>query len=244
MASLGVSSLLKDNVVNRFALLAQPQPLAACFIKKANMTHIDWAALPGLFTYPAYRQHIDELQAEGKTTGPDQSPAMQNYTQLNVARMRRLDKTTASKLKTEALAQVASIDRPMIWLSITEAWCGDAAQILPVIQQLADQNDLITHYLVLRDEHPELMDAFLTNGTARSIPITIAIDAASQEVLGHWGPRPAELQSYLMDIKAKVLATDNKEAAKAINDQAKIDTQKWYARDKTQTIQEEFLSIL
>ena len=171
------------------------------------MTHINWTALDGLYTYPAYRQHIDELQADGKTTGTDQSLAMQHYTELNVVRMRRLDKT--ARLTEDSLAQIAAIKRPLIWLSITEAWCGDAAQILPVIQKLADQHPLVEHYLVLRDEHPELMDAFLTNGTSRSIPITIVIDAVTQEVLGHWGPRPAELQAYLMDVKVKVLATSD-----------------------------------
>jgi hypothetical protein len=208
------------------------------------MTHIDWTTLTGRYTYESYRQHIDELQAADKTTGPDQSPAMQNYTQLNVARMRRLDKTTAARLTEASIAQMATINRPQVWLSITEAWCGDAAQILPVVQKLADQNPLVTHHLVLRDEHPELIDAFLTNGTSRSIPITIVIDAETQEVLGHWGPRPAELQTYLMEVKTKALAATNEATAQAINDQAKIDTQKWYARDKTLSIQEEFLRIL
>jgi hypothetical protein len=208
------------------------------------MTHIDWTILSGRYTYESYRKHIDELQAVGKTTGQDQSPAMQNYTQLNVARMRRLDKTTAARLTEASLAQLAAIDRPLVWLSITEAWCGDAAQILPVIQKLADQSHLIEHYLVLRDEHPELIDAFLTNGTSRSIPITIVIDAETKEVLGHWGPRPAELQTYLMEVKTKALAAPDEDAAQAINDQAKIDTQKWYARDKTLSIQEDFLGIL
>lgn len=206
------------------------------------MTHINWTNLDGLYTYPAYRQHIDELQADGKTTGTDQSLAMQQYTELNVVRMRRLDKT--ARLTEGSLAQIAAIERPLIWLSITEAWCGDAAQILPVIQKLADQSPLVEHYLVLRDEHPELMDAFLTNGTSRSIPITIIIDAQTQQVLGHWGPRPAELQAYLMDVKTKVLATSDTTAARAINDLAKIDTQKWYARDKTRAVQEEFLGIV
>ncbi len=40
------------------------------------------------------------------------------------------------------------------------------------------------------------MDRYLTNGS-RSIPIVIALDEEFQE-LGHWGPRPAELQAWVM----------------------------------------------
>jgi hypothetical protein len=207
------------------------------------MTHIDWTTLSGRYTYESYRQHIDQLQAVGKTTGPNQSLAMQHYTQLNVVRMRRLDKTAETRLTAASRAKMAAIRRPQIWLSITEAWCGDAAQILPIIQKLAEQQPLVEHYLVLRDEQPELMDAFLTNGTSRSIPITIVIDAETQEVLGHWGPRPAELQAYLMDVKAQTLAAPDEATVQALNEQAKIDTQKWYARDKTLAIQEEFLRV-
>ena len=51
--------------------------------------------------------------------------------------------------------------------------------------------------IVLRDEHPEVMDRYLTNGS-RSIPIVIALDEEFRE-LGHWGPRPRELQAWVME---------------------------------------------
>ena len=42
--------------------------------------------------------------------------------------------------------------------------------------------------MLRRDQHPEVMDRYLTNGS-RSIPIVIVLDEEFRE-LGHWGPRP------------------------------------------------------
>ncbi len=87
------------------------------------------------------------------------------------------------------------------------------------------------------------MDSFLTNG-ARAIPVTIVIDKESNEVLGHWGPRPEVLQHQVMDAKAATLVATTEEDRKAIAEQAKIDAQKWYARDKTLSTQKEVLEML
>lgn len=205
------------------------------------MTHIEWQKLPGLYTYEAYRQLTDELLAEGKTTGTDHSATMLEYTTINVARMRRWDKR--SRLTAETMDALMSLDRSLVWLSITEAWCGDAAHILPVLQQMADAHPNIEHYLILRDEHLNIMDEFLTNG-ARAIPVTIVIDAETNQILGHWGPRPEVLQEQVMSAKAASLAADDPEEKKAIWDQAKIDTQKWYAKDKALSTQNEMLQTL
>ena len=56
-----------------------------------------------------------------------------------------------------------------IWLILTEAWCGDAAQNIPTIEKIARENDRIKTLYLLRDENLELMDKYLTGG-ARAIP--------------------------------------------------------------------------
>lgn len=205
------------------------------------MTHIDWQNLEGRYTYEEFRKLTDDLLAEGKTTGEDHSPAMIDYTELNVARMRRLDKR--SRLTEESQQALTGLQRPMVWLSITEAWCGDAAQIIPVLQQMADAHPLIEQHLILRDEHLDIMDSFLTNG-ARSIPVTIVLDKETNEVLGHWGPRPSELQAQVMAAKAASIAAPTPEERREITAQAKVETQKWYARDKTRSTQNEMLQTV
>lgn len=192
-------------------------------------------------TYEAYRQLTDELLSRGKTTGGNHSEAMIHYTQLNVARMNRLDKTT--RLLESAKEQLQNTRRPMIWLTLTEAWCGDAAQVIPVLQKMADASELVELRLILRDEHPDIMDAFLTNG-GRSIPKVILLDAQTLEVLGAWGPRPAEVQEMVMTAKADLDVLTDKEAKKKRYQELTAAAQKWYAKDKTRSIQEEFVAAL
>src|SRR5215468_7410092 len=84
--------------------------------------------------YEEYTALFDELVANGRTTGPDQSESMIHYTQLNQQRMHRWDKTI--QLIPTADAAIRSIAVPQTWLVLTEAWCGDAAHTIPVIHAL------------------------------------------------------------------------------------------------------------
>ncbi|MFT5891647.1 MAG: thiol-disulfide isomerase/thioredoxin, partial [Dokdonia sp.] len=173
-------------------------------------------ALPNAISYPAYRQLIDDHTAQETSTGPDQTEALTNYTMLNQRRMKRLDKTT--KLQEADIAKIKNFKGDVTWLVITESWCGDAAQTMPVMQKIAELSDGIDIKVVLRDENLELMDAFLYNG-GRSIPKLIAIDNKSGDVLRDWGPRPSE---------ATQLVNDYKEAHGTLTPEFKQDLQVWY----------------
>ena len=192
------------------------------------------------YTYPQYRSLIDSLMAEGKTTGLIQTPSMMEYTQLNIKRMKRLDKTF--RLKDEAWELLQQINRPVLWLTITEAWCGDAGQIIPVLHSLSQLNSNIQLRMILRDEHPDIMDAFLTDGS-RSIPKVIFVDPESNQVLGSWGPRPEEAQEIIMTTKRDMeLLEHDKVARKARYQQGQLDLHSWYARDRTERTQLEVLA--
>jgi hypothetical protein len=193
------------------------------------------------FTYPAYRELLDSLLAEGKTTGDNHAADMLEYARMNIVRMNRLDKTV--RITDDMRRSLETYARPLRWLTITEGWCGDAAQIIPVIDQLAAVAPAIEHRLILRDEHPEVMDTFLTNG-GRAIPVTIVMDASTNEVLAHWGPRPAGAQAIMNEAKPRMLAAQTKEESDHIFHEAKVDLQKWYATDKGCSIQESMMAIL
>lgn len=183
-------------------------------------------------SYEEYQQLIAALLADGKTTGTNHSEAMVHYTELNQQRMHRLDKVAQL---TDALQEkLAAVSTPWTWLVLTEAWCGDAAQSLPLMAKMAGASPLITLDLLLRDEHPELMDAYLTNGS-RSIPKLICLTKDLQEV-GTWGPRPAEAQQLMNIFKQQHPDEDYQALAKEM--------QLWYARDRTQAVQKEFLELL
>src|SRR5699024_3603912 len=83
----------------------------------------------------AYREKIDALLDQGKTTGDNHDDEMIEYTRMNVQRMKRLDKQV--ELTDELRNILQENDREMIWLGLTEAWCGDAAQNLPPIAKMA-----------------------------------------------------------------------------------------------------------
>jgi hypothetical protein len=181
--------------------------------------------------YKAYIQEMDELLARGQTTGPNQSEAFIHYSQLNQQRMRRLGKTTV--ILAAAEKAMRSIRSPQIWLVLTEAWCGDAAQSLPILHMLASLNPLIDLRLLLRDENPDLMDRYLTNGISRSIPKLIALDKTTRQELFTWGPRPAPLQELFYRMKAEGMA----------DHPIKEELQRWYNTDKTVTIQKEIAAL-
>jgi len=193
--------------------------------------YINSELLDSAFTYEAYRTFLDELLAEGKTTGPNQSESMINYATLNQRRMRKWDKI--GKLTPELTTRLLQISSPTTWLVITEGWCGDAAQNLPFLNKMAELNPNITLKLVLRDEHPELMDEFLTNG-GRSIPKVIGLDE-SLNVLGSWGPKPIPMQKEFLENKVSQERT-GKEFTEYLH--------LWYAKDKGLTLQNEILAIL
>lgn len=200
------------------------------------MTHIDPSIVENALPYEAYVALVNRLLLENKTTGQDHSPALLQYTELNQVRMARLDKTT--KLSEDILHKLAQFSRKEIWLVLTEGWCGDAAQIVPVLAKIADHSPYIDLRLILRDEHLDIMDAFLTDGV-RAIPKLLVLDAETLEVLRTWGPRPAAPQQMVLEAKAKMQEMSDHAAQKAFFDAVKTEVQKWYARNKTQGIQEE-----
>lgn len=178
-------------------------------------------------TYGEYAGLIESLLAEGKTTGPEQTESRVEFTKLNRQRMKRIAKTTV--VEDSVLDAMRRNERRMIWLVITEGWCGDAAQAIPAIEAVAAGSDLIETRYVLRDENPELMDRYLTNGT-RSIPKLIALDAETFEELGTWGPRPQAAVEYFQEMKAAGIEKS----------QISENLQRWYNDDKTRSIQLEF----
>ncbi len=183
-------------------------------------------------SYSAYRQLIDSLLTHGKTTGPNQSESYIKYTELNVRRMRRVDKTT--KLQPELVEQLEKVKQPWTWVVLTEGWCGDAAQSIPVLAQMAAVSPNIQLKLLLRDEHPEVMDAYLTNG-GRSIPKLICL-SAKLETLGTWGPRPDEAQQLFDEFKERY-GNKFRDHYSEWSEQLQL----WYTRNRTQAIQEEFM---
>ena len=182
-------------------------------------------------TFAEYSALVERLVEEGKTTGPKQSDSLANFTRLNWQRMKRLAKTTETE-ETVAAA-VRTNDRRMTWLIITEAWCGDAAQNIPIIEKIAAESGIIETRYILRDENPDLIDRFLTFG-ARSIPKLIALDSETLDVLGEWGARPAVAQELFFELRDK--GAEKPAVMEAL--------QRWYNHDQGRSLQNEFAELI
>lgn len=189
-----------------------------------QLNRINPEVVAASMTYSEYKNLIDTLFAEGKTTGSNQSEAYLEYTRMAIQRMKRWDKTIRID---ERMTELVKKLPPQIWLVITEAWCGDAAQTIPYMAKLADLNPDIQLRLILRDENPEIMDQYLTNG-ARSIPKLISLSPGLQTVYFVWGPKPA----YLMEKQREFKADPKEKTSKEFVEEVHL----WYARDKNYTL--------
>ena len=184
------------------------------------------------FSYEEYRTKLKNLLAEGKSSGEEQSEDLLHYSQLNETRMNRLDKTI--KITTENEQFLSSLEAEYIWLVLSEGWCGDAAQILPIINKMAQKSNKVNLKIAFRDENPELMNLFLTNG-GKSIPKLIIIEKETLKVVADWGPRPSQAIKLIVDYKAKF---------GIIDETAKTELQMWYLHDKGISTQDEIVDLL
>jgi hypothetical protein len=183
------------------------------------MKSIIQSALQNSHSYTEYRNIVSKLISEGKSTGKEQSADLLHYSELNEVRMKRLEKTLKLDLEVEKALQ--NLKSKQTWLVISEGWCGDAAQILPIIKLMSEASENLDLKLVFRDENEELINLFLTNG-AKSIPKLLLLDEAFN-LINHWGPRPEGAKNLIIEYKANHGIVD--EAAKTA-------LQKWYLDDK------------
>jgi hypothetical protein len=205
------------------------------------MKKIDKQLLKISLTYIEYLVEVAEMWQHGETstTGFQNTPDILAYTADNLARMYRLNET--AQLTPDMQAFLSKMTQPMTWLTITEGWCGDASQVVPVFNKIAEYQPLITLRIIFRDEHLDIMDAFLTDG-GRSIPKLIVLDEEGN-VLASWGPRPKALHDAVQAVK-KDMATMSKEERKAQFEETKAQVHAWYGADKTMQTQRELLAML
>lgn len=191
-----------------------------------NQSRIDQA-----MTYNEYRQLLDSLIKINQTTGTNHSDDYLHYAKMNIQRMNRLDKTV--KIDPMLAEKISRLKANYVWLILTEGWCGDAAQIMPVVNKMAELNPAIQLLVLLRDENLDIMDNYLTNG-GRAIPKVILLEAATLNELANWGPRPKAAHELYWQLKNENMPYS----------ELSLQLHTWYAKDKTQAIQSEFSEII
>ena len=134
------------------------------------------------------------------------------------------------RLPDEIVADARAVPGGWHLVALSEDWCGDAVNTLPVVARVAEEASW-DFRVFGRDDNLDLMDAHLTNGRSRSIPVVIVYDEDFNEV-GWWGPRPGEIQSWVM---GEGLSLSSPERYKVIR--------RWYAKDRGRTTLREILDI-
>ncbi len=205
------------------------------------MTIIDKNLLKISHSYIEFLVDVAEMWQHGQTstTGFKNDADMLAYTADNLGRMYRWNET--AQLIPEMQAFLSKMTQPMTWLTITEGWCGDSSQVVPVFNKIAEYQPLINLRIIYRDEHLDIMDAFLTD-EGRSIPKLLVLDEEGN-VLGTWGPRPMFLHEVVQSAK-KDMASMSKEQRKAHYAAIKALVHAQYAVDKTVSTQRELLALL
>ena len=116
-------------------------------------------------------------------------------------------------------------------LVLSEDWCGDAVNTVPLIARLVEQLPSLDLRILARDQNLDIMAEHLTNGT-KSIPVVMILDERFVEH-GWWGPRPSELQAWVL---SEGMTLPKEERYRA--------TRQWYARDRGETTLEDMVSLL
>jgi thioredoxin-like negative regulator of GroEL len=156
--------------------------------------NINWIITQGI-SYQQYYQSIVKMVDDNTTSGAEITQERIELTKLNMHRMKRINEASYHIEPMELSSKIAVA-------ILTEAWCGDSAQNVPWLEHFLNAcNPKVESYYFFRDEHPDLMNQFLTNGS-RSIPKCIFFDESTGNVLGTWGPRPTEIKNWLADFRA------------------------------------------
>ena len=198
-----------------------------------NNTVITTDLLESALGYDSYKKLILELLDQNKVTGDfmDNNDWIVNYSKENITRMAKGDANV--KLLEALETKLAAVEEKWTWVVITEGWCGDASQIVPIFVKLAAINPKHEIKFIFRDENPTVMEQYLTNGS-KSIPKIAVFNEALEEVMV-WGPRPAYAQQMTLDYNAK----------KDISFGAYIKKlHEWYNQDEYQSVQKEVLEQL
>ncbi len=180
---------------------------------------VDYASYKEAFSLKAHAPIRDMTEKEKE---------MFAYYELNWVRSSRVEKVYQPS--EQALKALQTMKSKQTWIVITEGWCGDSAQSLPVIAALANASDeKIELRIVSRDKYPELLEQYLTNGSM-SIPKLIACNIHGNEEW-NWGPRPNKAKELFDELRAK--NAEKQEIYKALHG--------FYAKDKGQSIETEII---
>ena len=195
------------------------------------MPDLNTSIINNVLTYNEFvNEFTRQISVSDINTLNDYDKSFYDYRKLNFQRSSRLEKTFIPTDETKQL--FSEINQQQKWIVITESWCGDSAQNLPVIAKLTQLSGLIDLKIALRDSNLEFMDLHLTNG-GRAIPKLIVFDESDNEIF-QWGPRPVEAQNLFTRLKNDGMPKPD------INKELHL----WYGRNRGKEVEREIYELL
>jgi len=143
----------------------------------------------------SYEEYIKEANKRIKHPKDQQDIDYKFYYELGLQRMNRMTEKYVPNQEQLLALQEKNFNGKI--LIISEPWCGDASQSIPVIFKFFSKNEVKITY---SNQEPSLIDNYLTEGN-KSIPVVIFLDENFNEI-AHWGPRPKYGKELLDKYKA------------------------------------------
>ncbi|MEI6312144.1 MAG: thioredoxin family protein [Bacteroidota bacterium] len=185
--------------------------------------------MKGLFAYEEYIDLVEKLIQK-------EDNALADYTHIPIEYLynhaKQFRKTLNSvQLNKKVYNFLSEFNKHLKWTIITEPWCGDDSFNTPYLIMMANSAEQIHLQIALRDQHEELMNRHLTNGS-KTIPILVCTDE-NDKPLFTWGPRPAACQQMVNTLPHDISIAN------------KIDKIfDWYNIDKGEQVQLEIFELL
>lgn len=195
------------------------------------MTAVEQEHLEAADSYETYRERMDrKATTDDPASLAERDRRYHDYIRLN---KRRTDRLHEGYRPSRALREaVRGIEEPQTWLVVTEDWCGDSAQMLPVIAEAAGLSARVDLRILARDEHIDLIDAYQTDGK-RAIPKLIALTDDGTELFTY-GPRPTPAAELFADRRREGVPRE----------EIYRELQEWYNEDGGTTVDRELTAIL
>ncbi len=157
-----------------------------------------------------------------------------DFRKLNYQRMDKWNKIL--QLSESVQDCLSALKSDMRWYVFADLNCGDCAQTLPVLERMAEgAGGKIEMRIILKEEEPQLMDLYLSNGS-RAVPKLIAFDVESGHEMFRWGARPAT------GLKIYENFRNNKD--KISWDDFEKELHLWYAKDRGTEVQHEVADLI
>lgn len=191
-------------------------------------------------SYEAYLAHLESIVAQSHHISIHLVEDSTHAIRMNLIKMERLDK--AARIMANTRFFMNGFKKDLIWLVLTHPRSEDAAQALPILNKMASLCPSIQLKIALPEAIEQ--DQKLAKISQLGFPKLIIAQAGESKILGTWGPRVVELEALIKEREEDLSKIEAGEMLELAARQWGTRIQRWYAKDKTYSIQKELLEIL